>query len=303
VPTFDIVTLKSTADGGLKEYRDSINLLSDGHIGRVEKNGSESLEDMEVLLKTAAKAVGKDLVVKKGSTYLEFYLNPLGRLRILRAVRSVKIAPWVLIALLLLAFATTTPLWVARVPGASVTSTDPQIVLGLTALIVAVLALAGTVVYSLLKSQVEANVKEEVRRDSTLPLQISAPLQTSFIFFQDYSKIWDEAPNLSSLNGNQRFLYLVDKAIVNARFAMNLSRSLPEGVLSQNRRDRCTNALAYHLATKHKLDNDEMAKLEAVRLADLLRPRGEEDDEFVETLIWVDTICSEAQSKISQIPS
>jgi hypothetical protein len=90
---------------------------------------------------------------------------------------------------------------------------------------------------------------------------------------------------------------------VNARFAMNLSRSLPEGVLSQNRRDRCTNALAYHLATKHKLDNDEMAKLEAVRLADLLRPRGEEDDEFVETLIWVDTICSEAQSKISQIPS
>ena len=64
MPKFEVVTLKEAADGGMKEYRDSINLLSDGHIGRMRATKTESLADMMKMLKTAAKAIGKDLVIK-----------------------------------------------------------------------------------------------------------------------------------------------------------------------------------------------------------------------------------------------
>lgn len=208
-----------------------------------------------------------------------------------------KIAPWIFAALFLLAVAVTTPLWVGLVPGATFTSIEPQIVLGLTALIVAVLAVAGTVVYSLLKSQIEATVREEVRLDFTLPLQINVALQYSYIFFQEYSKTWSDATYLTSLNGDQRFLYIVNSAIVNSRVALNFSRSLPEGDLNQRLRDECTNVLAYHLATKHKLYKEEMARLEAVTLAEALRPRSIGNEEITDTLIWVDAICSEVPSE------
>ncbi len=60
---------------------------------------------------------------------------------------------WLLLfgAMLLLAYAASTPMWVAQVPGTRLTSVDPQVVVGLAALVVAILALAGGAAYLLTK--------------------------------------------------------------------------------------------------------------------------------------------------------
>lgn len=208
--------------------------------------------------------------------------------------RGLKLWFWLLLvgAGLILAYAASTPLWVARVSEAQVTSVDPQVVVGLAALVVAVLTLAGGAVYVLLLSQ----TREQVRRDIMGPVEVMQSLSASNACYLEYSKTWTDRKFVREVLNDLRFQTIVRYAINNAREALDAARGLGGNGTYESYRINSVNTLAYHLATWYLITRetgnpDEAPRLEAICLADELRPYTGNETEFQETLAWIDLAC------------
>jgi len=195
------------------------------------------------------------------------------------------------IAALLIAYAASVPLilWKSG-PETIVNTLDPEIIVELVALVVAVLALGSTASYLLLRQEVQS----QVRREFEPPLKVANLLLNSRCFYLEYSKALVDArylrSNLPSYPGNLRLREAVSAAVNYANRAYDLCRSLPELSQFQDLKLDATNDLAYHLATRYLLLKEDSDRKEAVRLADDLKSR-EDGPTYAETVAWVRIIC------------
>lgn len=199
----------------------------------------------------------------------------------------------VIAAFFLFALAASTPAWVARVPGAKLTSVDPQVVVGLVSVILAVLTLVGVAVFYLLKLEVERSITQRVEREVVIPLDIAHFTLASFAFYLDYSTMWRARNYSGGMATDNGFRWSVFQAVDLARTAHEKAHSLSDGGKYELLDLDSASALAYHLAIKYMLERDERDREEAFTLLKEVEPSSSRDREFQETITWVKMLCSQ----------
>lgn len=200
---------------------------------------------------------------------------------------------WHILALALVAYVLSLPILTALYPQKVLLSIDPQVVIGLVALEIGVLALAGTAMYILLRREVESRIRQEI----VIPVEVDQGLTWSYMAYLEYSKTWSDygfpsniQDNLSDL-GNARFRTMVSMAVSNAQLALDRAQSAP-GFPEANRFD-AINATAYHRATRYFLWGDEVDRSQAIEKGKQLEQRGSGDPQTQETIAWVKLLCYE----------
>ena len=198
---------------------------------------------------------------------------------------------WLILALVLVAYALSIPILTALYPKDVLLSIDPQVVIGLVALEIGVLALVGTALYILLRREVESRIREEI----VAPVEVVYGLTWSYMANLEYSKTWSDhgfprniQDTLRPLD-SARFQTMVSMAVTNAQMALERAE-FSSGVSEVNLYD-AINALAYHRATRYFLWGDSADRSEAVKHASKLESRGGSDAHVQETIAWVKTLC------------
>lgn len=187
-----------------------------------------------------------------------------------------------LLAVPLLLFTVSLPMWMPTVSG-STTSVDPQIILGLSSFVIAILAATGGAMYVQLRKEVEAHVRSEILG----PLKVENHWIFSNMAYLGYLKIWDEAEFPSKMDDNLQFRWLVALASTNARRALEVAESLPEGPEVNKHREESRNSLGFHLATQYRIFGRDEDKKEALELLTNLEFIMRREPEAIETVAWI----------------
>lgn len=197
------------------------------------------------------------------------------------------------IAAALFAYAASVPLIWEPDPKTIVTTLDPEIVVELVALVVAVLALGSTAAYFLLRSEVLRELRERIHNEMEVPLQITNASIFSYSFYQEYTKTWADSDYDRAVTLRPRFQSALHNALLSSRSAFNLSESLPSGATYDRYRRITRTELAYHLATWFLVgpSPNETARSEAVKLAQQLSNYPSLGNEAIETMAWVALVC------------
>lgn len=217
-----------------------------------------------------------------------FFVKPL--LKFLMKPVAMGCGFWaaIIVAAVLFVVASTTPLWVARVSEARLTTVDPQVVVGLVSMVLAILTLVGAAVYYLLRAQ----VAERVRHEIATPIDIAHYTLVSFYFYMDYSNRWRENQYSRDMETDYRFRWSVFQAVDFARDAHEKAHLFLDGEKGKDLYMDATSTLAYNLATKYMLESDERDKEEALRLVKELESGFTRDWSFQETIAWVKILCN-----------
>ena len=251
----------------------------------------EDAHHVEKLVKKAANHLGRRIETRRDRRQVYFWLVPLQSSHQPEWLRTPLANIWswklVLVTSLVLLFAASTPAWVARVPEARLTSVDPQVILGLAALVVAILALAGGAVYFLLRNEVRSQLRSEIMG----PVEVMHWLTASNACYLEYSKTWTDRGFAKTVREDPRLEMMLRHAINNARAALAAARPLNTDGAYQAYETDSVNTLAYHLATWHWMKPDEANRLEAIKHANELRSLASNEGEYLETLAWVNIAC------------
>lgn len=204
-----------------------------------------------------------------------------------------------LVAVLLFAFAASTPLWVREVGGTEIVSVAPQVVVGLISLVFATLSIVGASIFFLLNREADRRRQDLNREAKEMEARIRNEIQArdevvyasvySFMAYLEYSKTWTDANFSWSIQHNPRFQEMVSFSTLHAEHAFDQAKStMEEGNAT---RVDTVNHLAYQLATQYLLRGDEKDRLRAASLADELRKYTADFPDYWETLAWVNMIC------------
>lgn len=236
----------------------------------------------------------------------------------IRVLKIVGIILLFLSFLALVAYAVTVPLWIGKIPGAVIVSVQEPALVGLIAVVIAILSLGSALAYFLLNREMQRRQQEinqeaerrrleletaarateqgihrriqDLHRSIQAQFDVAYASSYSFMAYLEYSKTWTDASFFfQNIRRNRRFQVMVAFAVSYAEAALSHAEAtMPEG---NTHRVDAINALAYHRSTQYIPERNEANRLRATTLANQLRRHAGNSPDYWETLAWVNMAC------------
>ena len=281
--------------GRIKEFVDAINVMGDHAAGRLQMTRGEARRSIEKDLRRAARDLGKRLIIEKANgknpqLYFRVHLPEdsafAGRIKQIGGFFG-GARLFYLGTSLLLAFAASVPLWISRVTDGKVIPVESQAMIGLVALMIAMLSLVGALTYIRLRAEVHEQVRESIEQ----PMLADSALGQSYALFREYFKSPHHQASVRDDCLDPGFQSALMGAIQNARYALDICRLHMNQPEYRRIKLSAINELAYHQATLHLHRPEEAMKQEAMALVAELKQEAGDDWYYWETVVWVMIRC------------